>query len=339
MTQAHAPAKRQDIWPVIIIGSGPAGLTAALYAARATLHPLVFEGDGFYDTMPGGQLTITTEVENFPGMVRWEGKKLRGMTGPEIVDAIRKQAQYFGAECVARRVTGVDFSQRPLRVECDNDVFYAEAVIVATGASARWLGLPSEQEYKNFGVSACATCDGALYRDKDVVVVGGGDTAMEEALFLTRHARRVTVVHRRDQLRASKIMAERAMNHPKIRFEWNAVVEEILGKQEGMRKFVTGVRLRDTKTGEQRVVACDGVFIAIGHRPNTDMFRGQLEMDEAGYILTKGRSSYTSAPGVFAAGDCADHVYRQAITAAGTGCMAAIDAERFIQANPLPSES
>jgi thioredoxin reductase (NADPH) len=327
--------KRDEVRHVIIIGSGPAGLTAALYAARATLEPIVFEGDGFFDTMPGGQLTITTEVENFPGMVRWEGDKLRGMTGPEIVDLIRKQAQYFGAQCVAKRVTAVDFSQRPLRVECDKEIYYAEAVIVATGASARWLGIPSEEEYKNFGVSACATCDGALYRGKDVVVVGGGDTAMEEALFLTRHARSVTVVHRRDQLRASKIMAERALNHPKIRFEWNAVVEEILGKQEGMRKFVTGVRLRDTKTGEERIVACDGVFIAIGHSPNTQIFRGQLEMDEQGYIITQGRSTYTSARGVFAAGDCADHVYRQAITAAGTGCMAAIDAERFIQANPI----
>ncbi len=327
--------KREQIRQVIIIGSGPAGLTAALYAARATLKPLVFEGDGFFETMPGGQLTITTEVENFPGMVRWEGDKLHGMTGPEIVAAIRKQAQYFGAQCENKRVTRVDFSRRPLRVECDNEVYHAESVIVATGASARWLGIPSEEEYKNFGVSACATCDGALYRDKDVVVVGGGDTAMEEALFLTRHARSVTVVHRRDQLRASKIMAERAMKHPRIRFEWNAVVVEILGKQEGFRKFVTGVRLRDTKSGEERVLPCDGVFIAIGHKPNTEIFKGQLELDEAGYIVTKGRSTYTSAPGVFAAGDCADHVYRQAITAAGTGCMAAIDAERFIQANPL----
>lgn len=326
---------REQVRQIIIIGSGPAGLTAALYTARATLQPLVLEGDGFFQTMPGGQLMITTEVENFPGMVRWEGEKLHGMTGAELVEAIRRHAQYFGAECVGKRVTAVDFSRRPLRVECDKEVFYAEAVIVATGASARWLGIPSEEEYKNFGVSACATCDGALYRDKDVIVVGGGDTAMEEALFLTRHARSVTVVHRRDQLRASRIMAERALNHPKIRFEWNAVVEEILGKQEGFRKFVTGVRLRDTKTGELRELACDGVFIAIGHTPNTQIFAGQLELDEQGYIVTQGRSTYTSARGVFAAGDCADHVYRQAITAAGTGCMAAIDAERFIQANPM----
>jgi thioredoxin reductase (NADPH) len=335
MTHEVTSLRRDDVRSVIIIGSGPAGLTAALYTARATLKPLVFEGDGFFDTMPGGQLTITTEVENFPGLVRWEDGKLRGMTGPEIVDLIRRQAMYFGAECVGKRVTSVDFSRRPLRVECDGEVFHAEAVIVATGASARWLGLPSEEEYKNFGVSACATCDGALYRDKDVVVVGGGDTAVEEALFLTRHCRSVTIVHRRDQLRASKIMAERAMKNPKIRFEWNAQVVEILGRTEGMRKFVTGVRLRDTKTGEERVLACDGVFIAIGHTPNTSIFRGQLEMDEQGYIVMQGRSTYTSARGVFAAGDCADHVYRQAITAAGTGCMAAIDAERFIQANPI----
>ncbi len=327
--------KREQVREIIIIGSGPAGLTAALYTARATLRPLVFEGDGFFETMPGGQLTITTEVENFPGLVRWEGDKLHGMTGPEIVELMRRHARYFGAECVAKRVSRVDFSQRPLRVECDNEIFFAEAVIVATGASARWLGIPSEEEYKNFGVSACATCDGALYRDKDVIVVGGGDTAMEEALFLTRHCRSVTVVHRRDQLRASKIMADRAMKHPKIKFVWNAVVVEILGKQEGMRKFVTGVRLRDTKTGEESTLPCDGVFVAIGHKPNTEIFRGQLELDEQGYIITKPGSTYTNARGVFAAGDCCDHVYRQAITAAGTGCMAAIDAERFIQANPI----
>lgn len=333
--QEQTTLRRDQVRQVIVIGSGPAGLTAALYAARATLAPLVFEGDGFSGTMPGGQLTITTEVENFPGLVRWEGEKLHGLTGPEIVDLIRRQALYFGAECVAKRVTRVDFTSRPLVVECDGEVSYAEAVIVATGASAKWLGLPSEEEYKNFGVSACATCDGALYRDKDVVVVGGGDTAMEEALFLTRHCRSVTVVHRRDQLRASKIMAQRAMNHPKIRFIWNAQVAEILGRSEGLRKFVTGVRLRDTKTGELRDVACDGVFVAIGHTPNTQIFRGQLQMDEQGYIIVQPHSTYTSARGVFAAGDCCDHVYRQAITAAGTGCMAAIDAERFIQANPI----
>jgi thioredoxin reductase (NADPH) len=327
--------RREDVREVIIIGSGPAGLTAALYTARALLRPLVLEGDGFYDTMPGGQLTITTEVENFPGLVRWEGERLRGMTGPELVDQIRRHAQHFGAECVARRVTRVDFSRRPLRIECDDDIYYAEVVIVATGASARWLGLPSEAEYRNFGVSACATCDGALYRDKDVVVVGGGDTAMEEALFLTRHCRSVTVVHRRDQLRASKIMVERATAHPKIHFVWNSVVEEILGRQEGLRKFVTGVRLRDTKTGEQRELACDGVFVAIGHKPNTDLFRGQLEMDDHGYIRTLPHSTFTNARGVFAAGDCRDPVYRQAITAAGMGCMAAIDAERFMLENPI----
>jgi len=335
MGEAATNLRRSDVRQVIIIGSGPAGLTAAIYTARANLSPLVFEGDGFYDTMPGGQLTITTEVENFPGLVEWEGEKLRGLTGPEIIERIRRHAQYFGAECVQKRVTAVDFSKRPLRVECDGEVYWAEAVIVATGASAKWLGIPSEEEYKNCGVSACATCDGALYRDKDVLVVGGGDTAMEEALFLTRHARTVTVVHRRDQLRASRIMAERAMKHPKIQFIWNAQIVEILGKTEGFRKFVTGARLRDTRTGEERIVSTDGIFVAIGHTPNTSLFAGQLEMDEAGYIRTRPGSTYTSAEGVFACGDCQDHVYRQAITAAGTGCMAAIDAERFIAANPI----
>lgn len=327
--------RRDQVRQVIIIGSGPAGLTAALYTARANLAPLVFEGDGFEQTAPGGQLMITTEVENFPGMVKWEGDKLHGMMGPEMMDVFRRQAQHFGAECVMKRVTGVDFSRRPFRVTVDEDEYFAETVIVATGASARWLDIPSEEEYKSFGVSACATCDGSFFKDKDVLVVGGGDTAMEEANYLTRHARTVTVVHRRDEFRASRIMVERARRNPRIKWMLNAVIDEVLGRKEGMRKFVTGARIRDTKTGEVREVETDGIFVAIGHHPTTALFRDQLDMNDVGYLVTRDRSSCTNVPGVFACGDCQDHVYRQAVTAAGTGCMAAIDAERFIEANPV----
>ncbi|MEI7634713.1 MAG: thioredoxin-disulfide reductase [bacterium] len=326
---------REQVHRVIIIGSGPAGLTAALYTARANLRPLVFEGDGFMGTMPGGQLMITTEIENFPGMVVWPEGRLRGMAGPEMMDVLRRQARHFGAECVTNRVTAADFSRRPLRVETDGEKYFAETAIIATGASARWLGIPSEAEYVNYGVSACATCDGALYKNKAVLVVGGGDTAMEEALCLTRHCRHVTIVHRRDALRASKIMASRARANPKIRFMWNSVITEIFGRTEGFRKFVTGIRVRDTVNGSTREEAADGIFMAIGHKPNTDIFKGQIVMDEAGYILTDGRSTSTYSCGVFVCGDCQDHVYRQAVTAAGTGCMAAIDAERFLEANPI----
>lgn len=328
---------RHEVRNVIIIGSGPAGLTAALYAARANLSPLVLEGDGFEQTQPGGQLMTTTEIENYPGLYHRgpDGKFLHGFDGREMMDVLRTQAQHFGAECRQLRVTRVDLRCRPFRIEVDEEKFYAESVIIATGASARWLGVKGEDEYKNFGVTACATCDGAFFKGKDVIVVGGGDTAMEEAIYLTRHCRTVTVVHRRDQLRASKIMSDRAAANEKIRWVWNAAVEEIYGQQEGMRKFVTGVKLRNTVTGEITDFPTDGVFVAIGHKPNTDLFVGQLDMDEAGYLKTAKETTFTNIPGVFACGDCQDHVYRQAITAAGTGCMAAIDAERFITANPL----
>ena len=300
---------------VLIIGSGPAGLTAAIYAARAGLDPLMIEG---YER--GGQLMITTDVENYPGFPD-------GIMGPDLMDQIRKQAERFGTRMISSNVTKVDFSRRPHTVWVDQDEYEAEAVIISTGASARWLGIPGEERLRGLGVSACATCDGFFFRDKELVVVGGGDTAMEEALFLTKFASKLTVVHRRDAFRASTIMSERVINHPKIDVAWNSTVDEVLGDD-----LVSGVVLRDTITSETRELSADGVFVAIGHTPNTEVFDGQIDLDGNGYIVTQPGKTETSIEGVYAAGDVADSVYRQAVTAAGLGCQAALDAERWLDA-------
>ena len=303
---------------VVIVGSGPAGYTAAVYAARAELSPVVIAGLQF-----GGQLMLTTDVENYPGFPE-------GVTGPAMMETFQQQAERFGTDVVMEDATCLDLSQRPFRVETSERAYRADALILATGASAKWIGLESETRLQNKGVSACATCDGALFRGKPMAVVGGGDTAMEEALFLTRFATKVTVVHRRDELRASRIMQERARKNEKIEFAWNSAVEEVLGDE-----FVTGVRIRDTKTNETREIPVEALFVAIGHEPNTGLLRGQIELDDVGYIKVEPGGTRTSVEGVFASGDAMDPTYRQAVTAAGTGCMAAIDAERWLAEQDL----
>ena len=311
-----------EVRDVIIVGSGPAGYTAALYTARAELKPLVFEGSQY-----GGALMTTTEVENYPGFPD-------GVLGPELMDSIRTQAERFGAELVTDDVVSVDLTGETKVVRTHDREYAARAVIIATGSHYRKLGVPGEERLSGHGVSWCATCDGFFFRNQDIVVVGGGDTAMEEATFLTRFARSVTVVHRRDSLRASRIMQERAFTNEKISFRWNTEVLEVLGDQA-----VTGVRVRDVRTGEESELAATGFFVAIGHDPRSDLFRGQIRLDEEGYVLVDTPSTHTSAPGVFAAGDVVDHTYRQAVTAAGTGCAAALDAERFLAALDQSAEA
>lgn len=299
---------------VIIIGSGPAGLTAAIYAARANLEPLMIEG---YES--GGQLMTTTDVENYPGFAE-------GIMGPDLMMVTRKQAERFGTRFVTKNVTKVDFSSRPFKIWVDEDLYQSKSVIISTGASAKYLGLENERRLLGRGVSACATCDGAFFKNQEVCVVGGGDTAMEEANFLTRFASKVHILHRRDEFRASKIMVERALKNPKVEVHYNTVLEDVLGD-----KGVTGIKIKNIESGESKEMKMDGVFIAIGHKPNTDLFKDIIETNEVGYILTEGKSTYTSIPGVFAAGDVQDPIYRQAVSAAGTGCMAAIDAERWLE--------
>ncbi len=305
---------------VVIIGSGPAGYTAAIYAARAMLEPILIQG-----IQPGGQLTITTDVENYPGFADV-------IQGPWLMEQMVKQAEHVGTRIVSDHVMKVELGSRPFRLTCDSgDIYLAEALIVATGAQARWLDLPSEQKFKGYGVSACATCDGFFYRNKEVIVVGGGNTAVEEALFLTNFASKVTVVHRRDAFRAEKILQERLFKHPKIDVIWDTALDDVLGSDNPMK--VRGVRLKNVKTGAITERNADGVFIAIGHSPASELFAGQLEMKGSGYIVTAGHSTATSVPGVFAAGDVTDDIYRQAVTAAGQGCMAALETEKFLAAH------
>ncbi len=306
----------QEIENTIIIGSGPAGLTAAIYSARARMNPLMIEGEE-----AGGQLMLTTEVENYPGFDH-------GITGTGLISVMRKQAEKFGTRFLTQNVTKVDFSERPFKIWVDKKIYLAKTVIVSTGAKAKWLGLDSEKKYMNRGVSACATCDGAFFKNVEVAVVGGGDTAMEEAQFLTRFASKVYIIHRRDSFRASKIMSERSLNHPKIQVVWNKEVIEVLGNDKSM----TGVVLKDTVNGEKTTMNLQGLFLGIGHEPTTQIFKGQLDLHDNNYIKTNPGSTYTNIPGIFACGDVQDHVYRQAVTAAGTGCMAAIDAERWLEA-------
>jgi thioredoxin reductase (NADPH) len=305
---------------VVIIGSGPAGYTAAIYAARAMLQPILIQG-----VQPGGQLTITTDVENYPGFADV-------IQGPWLMEQMQKQAEHVGTQIVTDHVNKVQLDARPFRLECDSgDVYLADALIIATGAQARWLNLPSEQKFKGYGVSACATCDGFFYRGKEVLVVGGGNTAVEEALFLTNFAAKVTLAHRRDQLRAEKILQDRLFKSPKITVAWNTELADVTGSEGPLK--VRGVRLRDTRSGALRELGLDGVFIAIGHTPASELFIGQVEMKPSGYIKTAPYSTATSVPGVFAAGDVTDDIYRQAVTAAGQGCMAALEAERFLAAH------
>ncbi len=306
---------------VIIIGSGPAGLTAAIYAARANLAPLVIEGEpSSTSDQPGGQLMLTTEVENFPGFPM-------GVMGPELMSSFREQAERFGAEFLTAKATGVDFTARPFKVWVRDDVYEADSVIVSTGAQSLMLGLPEELDLLGHGLSTCATCDGFFFRNQEIIVVGGGDSAIEEATFLTKFASKVTLVHRRDALRASKIMQDRAFANPKIEFHWNATVTALHGTDK-----LTGATVTDVNTGEQTILPVTGLFVAIGHRPNTDLFKGILDMEDNGYLITLGGSTATNVEGVFACGDVQDHTYRQAVTAAGSGCMAAIDAERWLEA-------
>jgi thioredoxin reductase (NADPH) len=311
-----------DVRNVIIIGSGPAGLTAAIYAARANLEPLMFEGEpSSTSDQPGGQLMLTTDVENFPGFPD-------GIMGPDLMQNFRAQAERFGTEFITEKVTSIDFSERPFRVEVRGTEYRADSIIISTGARSIWLGLEAEERLVGHGVSSCATCDGFFFRDQHIVVVGGGDSAIEEATFLTKFAAKVTIVHRRDELRASKIMQDRAFANPKIEFLWNHTVVDLLGTEK-----LEGAIVRDVNTGETSTLDVTGLFVAIGHKPNTDLFSGVLDMDATGYLVTRGGSTATNIEGVFACGDVQDHTYRQAITAAGSGCMAAIDAERWLEAN------